>query len=96
MYYNEFIKALEDMPTVARVIRWRKRGQHLYHSAVLVPISVNDVGVALKIQYKIFFVCKDSVESLDDIYIIGSWPIEDCVKIMSVLYTYNDEIIGEV
>lgn len=96
MYYPEFIKALEDMPPVARVIRWRKRGHHLYHSAVLVPISVNDVGEALKIHYKIFFGLNDSVEQLDDIYIIGSWPIEDCVKIMSVLYSYNDEIIGEV
>jgi hypothetical protein len=91
MYYPEFIKALADMPVAARVIRWRKRGEHLYKSAVIIPIFTPEGP-----QYNLYTSHLDKVGKLEDIFIIGCWPIEDCVKIMSVLYSYNDEIIGEV
>lgn len=91
MYYNEFIKALEDLPITTRVVRWRKRGGHIYKSALLMPV-VTEEGP----QYNLYTNLVDKVENLDDIFIIGCWPIEDCVKIMSVLYTYNEEITGEV
>lgn len=91
MYYNEFIKALADMPVAARVIRWRKRGENLYKSAVIIPIFTPEGP-----QYNLYTSHLDKVGKLENIFIIGCWPIEDCVKIMSVLYSYNDEIIGEV
>ena len=91
MYYPEFIKALADMPTAARVIRWRRRGQHIYHSAVIFPVATEE-----GITYTFHFNPWDTVGPIEDIFIIGCWPIEDCTKIMALLYSYNDEIIGEV
>lgn len=91
MYYNEFIEALKDMPITARVIRWRKRGEHIYKSALVMPV-VTPEGP----QYNLYTSHLDLVDNLEDIFIIGSWPVEDCVKIMTVLYSYKDEIIGEV
>lgn len=91
MYYNEFIKVLKDMPVTVRVVRWRNRGEHLYKSALVMPV-LGPEGP----QYNFYTNYLDKVGKLEDVFIIGSWPIEDCVKIMTLLYTYNDEIIGEV
>lgn len=91
MYYPEFIKALADMPIATRVIRWRKRGELLYKSAIVIPVITPEGP-----QYNLYHSHLDRVDNLEDIFIIGCWPVEDCVKIMSVLYSYNDEIIGEV
>ena len=94
MYYPEFLKALEHMPIVTRVIRWRKRGKHNYKSALLIPIITTEGTI-----YHMYFNHwdkEDEATKKEDIFIISSWPVEDCIKIMSVLYTYNGEIIGEV
>lgn len=93
MYYNVFIKALDDMPVGARVIRWRRRGEHIYHSAVIIPTFTPE-GQRYIFHFNPFDL--DIVGPLEDIFIIGCWPIEDCIKVMTLLYTYNDEIIGEV
>ena len=92
MYYKEFMEALKEMPVTARVIRWRRRGEHIYKSAIIIPLKNSDG----RTWYNLFTGHDDKVDNLDDIFVIGCWPVDDCVKIMNVLYSYNDEIIGEV
>lgn len=91
MYYNDFIEALKDLPITARVVRWRKRGEHLFKSALMMPV-ITEEGP----QYNFYTNLVNKIDNQEDIFIIACWPVEDCVKIMTLLYSYKDEIKGEV
>lgn len=97
MYYNEFIENLkeeekeEEKKTMSRVIQYRRRGDHKYRAGILIPVYVHNDTL-----YIIHSESGEVIAATNDIYIIGSWPISDIVKAMSILYTIQGEIIGEV
>lgn len=94
MNLNEYLLILESLDEEARLVLYRIRGEKEYLSGVLMPEPGNDHKYGLYGNHGGYLRCNSN--DTDNIYIVSAWPLKDVTRVLNILYTITDEIIGEV
>lgn len=94
MKLTEYLEILETLPEEARIVSYRVKGKREYLSGVLMPEPGSVHKYGLFGIHGGYLNC--NLDEADNIYIVSAWPLKDVTRILYILYSVHDEIIGEV